>query len=109
MLLPIERQMIHVLANDDRGDEPGRSDAALLQGLQWSDHWRGKRMILADIFRAHDPPLEEAAWLKVELLGDFLAHAAPVLRTCLHFPRHEDLLHYFGGRRDARLVRLTRR
>jgi len=39
-LLPVERKMIVVLANDDLRQKSGRGDAALLQARgQWSDHW----------------------------------------------------------------------
>ena len=108
LLLPVERQMIDVFADDDRSDQTGRADAAILQGIQRCDQRCGEGMIAPRIFAPHDAAAIKSCGLIVELPGHFLADAAPCLGAGFDRLGIDQLLDHRKVLRDARPA-LTRR
>jgi hypothetical protein len=108
LFLPVERQVIDIFADDDRGDQAGGGEAAILQGAKRCDDRRGIGMIAPRVFAPHDAAFEEVRRLVVELLGHFLTNATPRIGAGFdrlgidHFIEHRQML---GDARPA----LTRR
>ena len=73
LFLPVKRKMIDVFAEDDRGDQAGRSNAAILQGAKRGNDGRSEGMVAPGVFAAHDAAFEEVRRRVVELLG----HSSP--------------------------------
>ena len=77
-LLPVERKVVGVFADDDCCKQPGRCDAAVFQGVESRDDGRCKRVIFAHVFLPNDVPFEKLCGLVIEQLGAFFADAAPL-------------------------------
>ncbi len=84
LLLPVKRKVAAKFRDEDRGDEARRGDASVLQRVQRREDGRGQGMIAAHELAPHEPAFEKARRFVIELLGDFLADAAPRLRAALH-------------------------
>jgi hypothetical protein len=82
LLLPVERQMILILADDHLGEQP-RAGQTLL------DQARGQRRdddaFGVGILGPNVEALDELRRFPVQFLGDFLAQPAPAFRLLLHF------------------------
>ena len=106
-LLTIVGQMADEAIVHHFGDEPGRGDAALLQGRrQRVDERLGAGIVLADEFAAHELDADELGGFEVELLAHFLTDAAEGFGIEQDFGRIEFLPHdgqMFGDARGAGL------
>ncbi len=109
LLLPVERQVIAELGNEDLREQAGRGQAAFLQARgQRGDGGHGVDFAAAHILAPDQAAAQKARGFVIELFADFLADAAPGLRASLdrrgieHFLDHRQVL---GQPRPA----LTRR
>src|SRR5882762_9120779 len=92
LLLPIKRKMIDELAHDDLREQSRSRAAALLQDRgKWCDHRHGPGILARDILAPYQPAFQEPRRFIVELLADFLADAAPLLRSSCDLFRIDDL------------------
>lgn len=85
LLLPVERQMIAALRDDDLREQSWREYTALLQGVQRGNDGRLVHIIALYILAADDKAAQELNWLIVELLGNFLADVPPDCGCCGDF------------------------
>ena len=59
-LLPVERQVIHILGRDNLREQPRRGEAAVLEGLQGRGDGCGKGLVAPHVGGSHDTPPQEA-------------------------------------------------
>ncbi len=104
LFLPVEWKVIAIFADDHLGQQPGSGDAAFEQTLrQGRDHRSQIGIGAVNKLAANRPAAQKAGRFVIELLGDFLPDAAPVLR--LRFDRIE-IDHLFN---DGKILRYADR
>ena len=92
LLLPVEREVIAILRDDDLCEQPWCGDAALLERVERGDDGGLVRLVTLQILFADDAAAEEPRGLIVELLGDLFADAPPGFGRCGDFLRLDDFI-----------------
>ncbi len=99
LFLPVERQMIAELGDEDLREQARSGEAAFLQALgQRGDDGHGVDLATPHILAPNEAAAQEARGFVVELFADFLAEAAPRRRTGFdrrgveHFLDHRQIL-----------------
>lgn len=108
LLLPVEREVIAELGDEDLREQARSREAAFLQALgQRGDDGHGVHFAAAHILAPDEPAAQEARGFVIEVFADFLADATPLRRTGLdrrgieHFLDHRQVL----GQPGAALTR----
>ena len=100
--LPVERNVIAILAYDDLHQKSGRRNAALLQARRkCSDHGNRFQVPTPHVFAAHQSPAQEPPGFVVELFADLRTDQTPILWRLLHFLGIDDLLNNRQVRRPS--------